>query len=130
MADHSRRARGAGGGERFRLSADGHPAQVAPGARAGELSEAGSLRWETTLMGHSVFERARVLDAFGGFQNLQTYDVTILIIVENHARLVLVTLFDRRIPEDNAQYIDLRVIRYFHASLQYFSTGASYHPKL
>ena len=78
-------------------------------------------------MGHSVFERARVPDASGGFQNLQPYDVTILVIVENHARLILVTLFDRRVAEDNGEYIDFRVIGYLHASLQRFSTGASYH---
>jgi len=49
---------------------------------------------QATLFCDGIFHAARIVHALGGIENLQAYDVTILVIVENDAGLVLVTLLD------------------------------------
>src|SRR5947207_9888159 len=82
--------------------------------------EARSKQWWCYLSRHRIFNRARILCAFGSIENLHADDVPILIVIKNDARLVLIALFDRNAGEKNPQHIHLWVVGYFHDCLRYF----------
>ena len=71
---------------------------------------------------YSVFHGPGILDPPGRVENLDADDRAVLIVVENHAGLVLVALRDRGVVEDHLKYVYLGVVRYFHSFLQYLAT--------
>src|SRR6516165_4161343 len=73
--------------------------------------------------GQLELDSTRFADSLGGIENLQGDQVPLLVVVENHARFVLIALRNVCIGlENNAQCVGFHVIGGLHGSaLQYFS---------
>src|SRR5438067_6818676 len=56
-----------------------------------------------------------------GVQNLEPDGVPVLVIVQDQTRLLLVTLFDQRIAQEDPQHIYFGVIGDPHVRLQYLA---------
>jgi len=68
-----------------------------------------------------VLQESWIIDPSGYVQNFQPDEIAVLVVVEDHARLVLVAFSDRRATEEHAERIRFRVIGNFDGGLQYLA---------
>src|SRR3990172_4437046 len=71
------------------------------------------------LTHHGILYRSGIVHPLRGIQYLQSNDVAVFVVVQNHARLLLVAFIDGRVAEKDTQDINIRIIGDFHWALQY-----------
>src|SRR2546426_9217610 len=75
---------------------------------------------------YGIFYRPRIFHPLGSVQHLQPDDVAVPIVVEDHAGLVLIALFDRGIAEQDEKHIQPGVVSDFQVVLQYLGPMSSF----
>ena len=69
-----------------------------------------------------IFYAAGQCDAVGSIEDFQRHEIACGIIVQNHARSVLVAFCNRCIGKNNGQGISLAIVIDFHAPLLQYLT--------
>src|SRR5450759_1541675 len=68
-----------------------------------------------------VFDRHGIPHTPGRIQNLEADDIAVLVVVQDHAGLILVALLNRRVAQHDAEHVYFRIVLDFHSGLQYFA---------
>ena len=74
-----------------------------------------------SLTRHGILHRPGVRNALRGLEDFQTHDVAVVVVVEDHPRLIFVTFRDGRVAQQNSEHVHLGIVGYFHGFPQYFS---------
>ena len=70
-------------------------------------------------LSNRVFDGFRILHPFRGIEDFHADDVSILVVIQNDTRLVLIALLDLGITEFDREYVHFLIVFYFHGCLQY-----------